>query len=126
MRVTLLLAIAVLLLSGCSPSPEERLGLTYTPPVVPENVPAKFKPEPNTKIETWLKDGETHLNLKEHYVSSYRYGWDEAIYDWTSKTRFTIESRQDAMMHHADIKSGSDAFWLGYSEARRQIESRPE
>ena len=119
-RIAMLtLAICV----GCSPSPEEQLGLSYIPPAVPADVPSKYKPKPNTKLESWLRKGETHLNLKEHYILSYRFGWDEAIKDWVTKNEFIITSLDDAIMHHADIQSGSDAFWLGYSEARRQIES---
>ena len=121
-RIAVLLVIVAV--TGCNrPTPEERLGITYNAPVVPDDVPERYAPPSDTKLYTWLEEGETHLNLKEHYRSTHRWGWDCAIDDWTRSSTFSIKSKEDAFWHHADIQSGTEAFWIGYSEARRQIEA---
>ncbi|MEK6237914.1 MAG: hypothetical protein N2C14_24650 [Planctomycetales bacterium] len=101
---------------------EEHWSLTYVVPVVPEDVPERFKPHPQTKLYGWLREGETHLNLKDHYRGSHHYGWRSAILDWYLHEEFRLKSKRDIEI--ATIPSCLDAYWLGYSEARRQIEEK--
>ena len=119
----LLLLVSCPIAIGCQPTTESRLGLVYTPPVVPDDVPSHFKPESDTKLESWLDDGETHLNLKAHYLDSHRCGWEAAIWDWDRYGEFKMKTERDAYSYRADIPSGTSALWIGYSDARRQIEA---
>ncbi|WP_146460600.1 hypothetical protein [Rubripirellula tenax] len=115
---------ASLLLVGCKQSLESKLGLSYAAPIVPDDVPSQFKPEPDTKLESWLDDGETHLDLKAHYLDAHRCGWEAAIWDWERYGDFKMQSEYDAYCYRADIASGTEALWIGYNDARRQIESK--
>ncbi len=118
------LVIAGPIAIGCKPSIESELGLVYAPPAVPEDVPSRFKPEPDTKLESWLEDGETHLDLKAHYLDAHRCGWDAAIWDWEHYREFKMKTERDAYSYRADIPSGSSAVWIGFSDARHQIEAK--
>ncbi|EMB17878.1 hypothetical protein RE6C_01393 [Rhodopirellula europaea 6C] len=119
----LLLLVSCTIAIGCQPTTESRLGLVYTPPGVPDDVPSHFKPEPDTKLESWLDDGETHLDLKAHYLDAHRCGWDAAIWDWDRYGEFKMNTERDAYSYRADVPSGTSALWIGYSDARRQIEA---
>jgi len=88
--------------------------------VVPEEVPSRYVPPPHTKPE--LQPGQTHFDLKARYRSAHRYGWDEAIRDWTRYEKFRLTTKEDTYSHFADFEVCYDAFWLGYTEAREQIE----
>ena len=96
--------------------------LVYESPTVPDNLPEDFTPSVDSKQHAWLAPGESTLNLKERYRSMHRKGWDEALQDWNHSQTFTIQSRADAAAHHADLSSGTDAFWEGYQKARFQVE----
>src|SRR5690606_42151166 len=89
-RCLLALIIASWAAVGCKPSTESELGLIYKPPNVPADVPSRFKPEPDTKLEWWLDHGETHLDLKAHYLDAYRCGWEGAIWDWERYGEFKM------------------------------------
>jgi hypothetical protein len=119
----LVLLVSCPIVIGCQPTTESRLGLAYTPPVVPGDIPSHFKPEPNTKLESWLDDSETHLDLKAHYLDAHRCGWEAAIWDWDHYGEFKLKTERDAYSYRADIPSGTSAFWIGYSDARSQIEA---
>lgn len=110
------------MVTGCQQSLEFKLGLSYSAPIVPDDVPSHFKPGPETKLEGWLDDGETHLDLKAHYLDAHRCGWDAAIWDWERYGEFKMQSKYDAYSYRADITSGTEALWIGYNEARDQIQ----
>ena len=122
----LLFSSLLLQLGACrmSSDPPAKPELVYENPTVPDNIPEEFTPAVDSKQHDWLAPGKSTLNLKEHYRSMHRKGWEEALQDWNHSQTFTIQSRADAAAHHADLSSGTDAFWEGYQKARSQVEQR--
>jgi hypothetical protein len=120
MRYCLCTLLLVLCL-GCSRTVEQRLGLQYVPPRVPEEVLADFHPSVGSREENLLAVGEKTINLRDKYLHGHRVGWQLAIEEWSRQHKFTYKSRED--FRWDDFPSTVDAMWLGYSEARRQIES---
>jgi hypothetical protein len=101
---------------------EKELGLKYTPPTVPADLSEHFVPDPESRTSNLLKKGETSLNLKEMYLRAHRYGWDLAIEQWARNKRFEYETKRDWQIDALGLQI--DAAWLGYSEAREQIEEK--
>lgn len=120
----LLCSSLLMQLGACKMSSDQPVEpeLVYESPTVPDNLPEEFTPSVDSKQHDWLAPGESTLNLKEHYRSMHRKGWDEALQDWNHSQTFTIQSRADAAAHHADLSSGTDAFWEGYQKAHSQLE----
>lgn len=118
--ITVIVVVAGML--GCrQPDIEKELGLKYTPPAVPADLSEHFVPDP--EAHTYLpKKGETTLNLKKLYLDAHREGWREAIDQWTRNKRFEYETKGDRQI--SELVLELDAAWLGYSEARKQIEEK--
>lgn len=119
-ELTLVMALAGL--AGCAARVEQQLGLTYKVPAVPASIPADFRPYPGSRGEDLLQEGETTLDLRAAYLRGHHFGWKLAIDEWDRNQRFKYNSRED--LHYGDFPSSVDAMWIGYEDARRQIESR--
>jgi hypothetical protein len=120
---TLLILLPVIWVgvTGCSESIEQQLRLKYVPPKVPAAIPSEFRPMPGTRDEEHLQKGETTIDLRAAYLRGHRYGWKLAIDDWDRSRRFQYQTRED-FQGWDDFPSTVDAIWIGYDEARRQIE----
>lgn len=114
------LALVALSGLGCQKDMEKTLGLVYSPPTVPADVPERYGPPAGSRDCNWLKPGETHLNLKEEYLDGHKFGWKMALDDWFRWRKFHYATREE--LQWDTFKSTEDAMWLGYDDARRAIE----
>ena len=105
---------------GCQTSVEQSLQLTYVPPQVPDDISPDYRPSPDSRDANWLEDDEVTIDLRQRYLRGHRRGWEMAIADWEDDKSFHYNIRED--VHYDDFTIAIDATWLGYNDARRQIE----
>jgi len=118
LRIVMLFAL-FLFTHGCAPILEESLGLKYVPPVVPDDVPSRFMPEPNSRLERWLDEGKIHLNRKEPYLHAHRVGGEAAIHD----SRHPIQRSDDYFNAAPDVLLRSQCVTFQLSNCWRCISS---
>jgi len=117
-------ALTACWIAGCRESTEQKLGLSYQAPDVPSEIKQFYKPSPNEKAIELLSDGETKIDMHEYYRELHRSGWNDAIYEYDRNPKnrqFKCAGDVRSAIHA--MKIGCDAYWIGYDEAYRQIDT---
>ena len=128
-----LILLAILLFSGCAAKSSDSISrcdefvrrheLICRTVDIPIDLPHYLDVDPNanSKMASWLREGETQLDLWQNYRSSYISGWNTAVRHFVCEGEFLINESHEAYSWQANVKSGCEAFWLGYQDARNQI-----
>ena len=106
---------------GCGQSLETELGLQYSSPEVPSDIPETITPSMDSRTSNLLAEGQTTLNLHQYYRSMHTTGWRWAIDDRQSGRPYRYKTEDDVKQGLDALGCGQDAFWLGYKDAIDQI-----
>ncbi len=118
--IAMILAMAICAV-GCRESVEQRLGLVYAAPTIPDDLEQFFTPSPNQKAIEELRDGETKIDMHEYYRAFHKSGWTDAISEYERKVEREFKSERDVRMVIQAMQVGCEAYWIGYDEAYRRI-----
>ena len=98
--------------------------IIFHPAEIPADLPRLIPvdPDQNSKLASWLRPGERHVDVWKNYIDNNKGGWRLAVRHWVEDGEFQITSYYYANGWMANLESGSQALWIGYCDARKQIE----